>query len=435
MALAMSLRASPAPAAKPAATPWLRQWTLPNGLTVAYIERANLPMATVQVWYRFGSKDEPPGQRGSARAFEKLMFLGSDRVRPEDHRRFIERVGGETTALTTEDITAYHDTVPIEYLDMALELEAERMRHLLIRAESVDGARAFADEEARKQEASPLYRAYLKLMATMFAGHAYAWAPSGVRSEIAGLSAAGLKLLYDAYYQPNNALLIIVGSRPPSDVEASVQKWFGSIPKGPEPKHPDSPAGAAAAPDASKSHVTLQSSPIGLVMVGYRLPEAKDAMMPSLQLAGAVLSGGAASRLHRKLVGGKLADEVGGQVLSREGGGALLLYARYGGSDAAAVEKALVEEIERLAKAPPTAAELARARGQVLGASIFGGEGATGLANQVGVSWALTGQADAFEKDRAALRRVDAATIKKAAASYFGRAAATVVVADPRGAK
>jgi zinc protease len=127
-ALVLSLRAAPASADKVPERPWLEEWQLPNGLKVAYIERANLPMAVVQVWYRFGSKDEPAGQRGSARAFEKLMFLGSEHVRPEDHRRFIERVGGETTALTTEDVTAFHETVPVEYLDLALQLEAERMR-------------------------------------------------------------------------------------------------------------------------------------------------------------------------------------------------------------------------------------------------------------------------------------------------------------------
>lgn len=433
--VALALCAAPASADRLPERPWLEEWALPNGLKVAYVERANLPMAVVQVWYRFGSKDEPPGQRGSARAFEKLMFLGSDRVRPDDHRRFIERVGGETTALTTEDVTAYHDTVPLEYLDLALELEAERMRHLVIRAESVEAARAFAAEEARKQEASPLYRAYLSLMGAMFAGHAYAWAPSGVRNEIEGLSSAGLQLLYDAFYQPSNALLVVVASRPAEDVKKSVERWFGGLPKAPPPKHPDDPAGSGAARDPNKARVEMQGSPIGLVMIGYKLPVASHADLPALQLCGAILSAGPSSRLHKKLVEGKLADEVGGQVLSREGGGALLMYARMGGGGVEAAEKAMLAEIERLATAGPTAAELARARGQVLAGSLFGAEGATGVANQIGVSWALTGRTRAFEADQAAVRKATAATIKKAAASYLSRGAATVVVANPGGAK
>ncbi|HUS64358.1 MAG TPA: pitrilysin family protein [Kofleriaceae bacterium] len=437
-ALLLSLGAAPASADRLPERPWLAEWQLPNGLKVAYAERANLPMAVVQVWYRFGSKDEPAGQRGSARAFEKLMFLGSERVRPEDHRRFIERVGGETTALTTEDVTAYHQTVPVEYLDLALELEAERMRSLLIRPESVDVARAFAADEARKQESSPLYRAYLTLMGAMFAGHAYAWAPSGVRSEIEGLSGAGLKLLYDAYYQPSNAMLVIVSSRPADDVKKSVERWFGGLKTAQAPKHPDDPAGAGVARDPAKARVAMQSSSIGLVMTGYKLPAASHADLPALQLCGAILSAGPSSRLHKKLVEGKLAVEIGGQVLSREGGGALIIYARLDGGDAGAVdkvEKAMLAEIERLATAGPTPAELARARGQVLGASLFGGEGATGVANQVGVSWALTGRARAFEGDQVAVRKATAATIKKAAASYLSRGAATVVVANPGGAK
>jgi zinc protease len=434
-ALAVTLGAAPASADKLPDRPWLEEWQLANGLQVAYVERPNLPLAVVQVWYRFGSKDEPAGQRGSARAFEKLMQLGSERVRPDDHRRFIERVGGETTALTTEDVTAYHDVVPIEYLDLALELEAERMRHLLIRPEASEAARAFAAEEARKQESSPLYRAYLSLMGAMFAGHAYAWAPSGVRSEIEGLSSVGLKLLYDAYYQPSNALLVIVSSRPADDVKKSVERWFGKLAKAPVPKHPDDPAGAGAARDPNKARVVMQSSPVGLVMVGYKMPAASHPDLPALQLCGAILSAGPSSRLHKKLVGGKVAEEVGGQVLSREGGGALLLYARLGSGDAEAAEKVMLAEIERLATAGPTPAELTRARGHVLASSMFGGEGATGVANQVGVSWALTGKTRSFQADQAAIRKATAATIKKAAASYLSRGAATVVVANPGGVK
>jgi DNA-binding FadR family transcriptional regulator len=111
------------------------------------------------------------------------------------------------------------------------------------------------------------------------------------------------------------------------------------------------------------------------------------------------------------------------------------LYVAIEAGDVAAAEKAMLGEIERLATAGPTAAELARARGQVLGGSLFGGEGATGIANQVGVSWALTGKPRSFQGDQAAVRKVTAATIKKAAASYLSRGAATVVVANPGGAK
>lgn len=425
-----------APARPPAsseakALPTIHEWKLKNGLTVAHVERSGLPMVTVQVWYRFGSRDEPAGQHGAARSFERLMFLGSERVRSEDHRRFVEQAGGETSALVTEDVSAFHDAVPVEHFEKALELEADRMRRLLIRGDALDAIRPPMLEEVRRQESSPVFHAYQRLLSNLFGNDSYGWAPLGSREDIARLSAQQVKALYDRYFVPGNALLIVVGGVPANVAASAVERWFGSM------SAANAPARAAEnqpPPALKEQREQLQGSPIGLVMAGHRLPPAVDEDVLALQLAGTILTTGTSSRLHRRLIGGKLADEVGGQVLVRRDGGVLVAFARFRGS-LAPVEKALTGEIDRLAAQGPNPAELRRAKGQILGAAWFGMENATGLANQIGVSWGLTGKPAAFLADLLALDKVSAAQVRRAAGKYLARNQRVIVAAEPGAAQ
>ena len=124
-------KAAPATAAAlPSPKLDVKNWTLANGLKVLFLAEHKAPIATVQVFYHVGSKDERIGIRGVAHMFEHMMFKGSEHVPPEEHARLLKEVGGQVNAFTSEDITAYHDTVPPSYVDFAMKLEAERMRQL-----------------------------------------------------------------------------------------------------------------------------------------------------------------------------------------------------------------------------------------------------------------------------------------------------------------
>src|SRR5882757_929277 len=108
----------------------IKSWQLANGLQVLFLADHKAPIATVQVFYHVGSKDEHVGIRGVAHMFEHMMFKGTEHVPPEQHARLLKEVGGQVNAFTTEDLTAYHETVPPSYVGFAMQLEAERMRHL-----------------------------------------------------------------------------------------------------------------------------------------------------------------------------------------------------------------------------------------------------------------------------------------------------------------
>lgn len=431
----VALGPAAAPAQKPAPSspgPEVSTWTTDNGLTVVHVDRPSLAMATVQVWYRFGSRDEKVGQRGAARMLERSMFLGSSKVRPGQHRASIEGVGGNVTSLTTEDVTAFHNAVPVEYVEYALALEADRMRGLMLREDTTAQLAEQLAAETQGQEASPLYRGYLLLLQAAFGDHPYSWAPSGVAQEIASLDVKTLQSLYDTYYQPNNALIVVVGGAEADQIKRAVDQHFGSIARASDPPHP---ADKAELPELKgPARKSMAGSPVGLVMIGHRLPGSSHKDMAAIQVIGALLAGGPASRLYERLVDGKVAEEIGGQVLARKQAGLMVTFARFGDDkDAAAVQKAMLAEIAALSTRVPSKVELARAVGQVLGASWFGTEGATGLSNQLGVSWALTGDADSFVGDLKAIASVTTQDIQRVAKAYLDKSNAAVVIANPGG--
>src|SRR5688572_30022761 len=143
-----------------AGKPDVKQWELTNGLKVLFLAEHKAPVVTVQVFYRTGGKDEPSDKRGIAHMFEHMMFKGSKNVAPEQHARFIDSVGGNENAFTSDDVTGYHNTVPPAALDFTLQLEAERMRNLVLVQKTIDSEREVVKEELRvRLENNPVMKA------------------------------------------------------------------------------------------------------------------------------------------------------------------------------------------------------------------------------------------------------------------------------------
>ena len=206
----------------------VKSWTLPNGLNVLFLADHKAPIATVQVFYHVGSKDERVGIRGVAHMFEHMMFKGSQHVAPEEHARLLKEVGGHVNAFTTEDVTAYHDTVPPSYVGFALELEAERMRQLKLFQATVDSERQVVEEEKRLRiDNDPIGKAIEKFRALAFVKHPYNWTPIGTIEDLEKVTPADCQRFYDTYYQPNNATLIVVGDVDETAVRKLIDQHFG----------------------------------------------------------------------------------------------------------------------------------------------------------------------------------------------------------------
>jgi zinc protease len=430
--LLSGVAAAQTPAKLPFARPDIRKWTMDNGLEVVFLAVHKAPIVTVQVWYHVGSKDEARNLRGSAHMFEHMMFKGTAHVPPEQHARWIDGLGGDENAFTKEDMTAYFQTVPKQYLDFAVKLEAERMRNLLIRKEMVDTEREVVKEELRTRvESSPFVTAYKRFRAIAFTKHPYAWLPSGDKEDLDRLKVADLQRFYDAYYQPNNATLIIVGDVDEADVRTATQKYFHVYPKAAEPPRP-----AAAAQEPRQTQMRTEStSPaqIGLIIGGYHGPAAKSPDVYPLQVLGNILSGGASSRLYQRIVRkDQIGVDAGGQMSAFEDPGLFVVFAEYlKPEQGEKVTAALLDEIERVQREPVSAEELLKAKNQITAGYIFGLEGVDGLASQIGASRILLGDATAWVDDYAKYQAVTADDILRVAKTYLAKENLTLVTTPP----
>jgi len=412
----------------------MERWTLDNGLQVAFLPMPSAPSVTVQVWYHVGSKNEASDRRGSAHMFEHMMFKGTEHMRAEEHARALSGLGGYVNAFTTEDVTAYHNTVPADYLDFAVQLEAERMRNLWFRDDMITTEKEVVKEEIRQQENNPLYKGFLRFLQIAFKVHPYSWTAGGALADLDATTTKDLKSFYDRYYVPNNALLVVVGNTTEKEVRASATKWFAGIPKSAEP--PRLPDSLKEAPQTSARREVVAPAQIGVVMLGFHIPEASNKDIHALRVLSLILSGGESSRLYEKIVREKkLAVQVGGQLVIREDPGIMMLFGAYlDGAKGKSVEDELMAQVTRLHKTRVTNAELAKAKKQLQAQLVYGMENVTGIANQIGNSWINRGDASLFTKDLTDLEKVTSADIMRVAKLYLSAVQSTVVVVPPQSA-
>jgi zinc protease len=436
--------AAPKPAAKPAPKagpklPNLETFTLENGLRGVFLRHDTAPVVAVEVWYHVGSKDEPRDRRGSAHMFEHIMFKGTEHVRPEEHARFVNGVGGTANAHTSEDATAYVQVVPAEYLDFVLQLEAERMRKLLFRDDMIATEREVVKEEIRQQENDPVSKGLLRFLDIAYTKHPYAWTAGGTAADLDRTTPADLKSFYDTYYQPGNALLVVVGQSSLAEVKALAEKHFGNIPGGAAPPRPADQA--AEPPQTAKRREVVAPGQIGIVFTGWKIPEAKAEDIYALQVLSLVLGGGESSRLRQRIksVDPKSKKQIGVEaaspILVREHPGLFLAIGVYrdpSGGDG--VEAAIFDEVAKAATKPPTGDELRKAKNQILAGFVFGLDSPLGLAEQVGQSWILTGDPTQWLRDLQAFEKLTSADIARVAKQYLVPERATVVVVPPKGA-
>ena len=415
----------------------IETFALENGLQVAVLHNDAAPVVAVQVWYHVGAKDEPRDRRGSAHMFEHMMFKGTTHLRGEQHAQFLNGIGGYVNAQTDEDATHYINTLPSDYLDFAIQLEAERMRNLLFRKEMIDGEREVVKEEIRQQENSPIAKGFLRFLAVAFTKHPYAWTAGGTIKDLDATSAADLQKFYNLYYQPGNAMLVVVGKISADDVKKSAQKWFGAIPKAAEPPRPATSAQEPA--QTAKRKETVEAGQIGLTLVGFHVPPAKDKDVYALQVSSIILGAGESSRLKQRLKAldpktkRPLALDGGMEAIIREDPGMTIALGAYlDPASADLVEAAITDEIGKLAAKGPTADELRKAKNQVQSGFVFSLENVQGLAEAIGRSWILTGNPKSFLGDVENIERVSAADVQRVVKQYMSPDRATIVVIPPK---
>lgn len=260
--------------------------TLSNGLRVVIVPDDLSPVATTMVNYLVGSNEAPAGFPGTAHALEHMMFRGSPGLSADQLANIAADMGGQFDADTQQSVTQYFFTVPAEDTDVALHIEALRMRGLLNTDQLWDKERGAIEQEVAQDLSNPQYVFITKLLDNMFKGTPYQHDALGTRPSFDQTKAAMLKKFYETWYAPNNAIMVIAGDVNPQQTLAEVKTLFADIPRKELPARPSFELG----PVSSETLHLPTDLPVGLSVIAYRTPGYDSADFAALDVLSDVLS-------------------------------------------------------------------------------------------------------------------------------------------------
>ncbi len=430
--LALMLLGTPtAPAAEEAVT----EATLDNGLRILVLEDHRSPIATIQTWYKVGSRDESPGATGLAHFLEHMMFKGTPTYGKGQFAHVVEENGGQDNAFTSQDVTSYYVNIAADRVNLILGVEADRMRNLLLEASEIDAERQVVAEERRtRTEDDPEGYLSEEFLAVAYKAHPYGWPIIGWMSDILRIDSVELRAFYDRYYLPNNALLVVAGAVDTARVLARARETFGKIPRG----SPPPPMLSVEPPQLGERRVQVYKTDARapIVYIGYHVPNYASPDAPALELLSTILQEGRASRLYRRLVyERRVALNVGGDYayLSHDPNLFWFSGTPLPGQTPAALEQAIMEEIARAQNEPVPDEELERAKNQIEAAFVWRQDSIYSRAASL-ARFELAGSWRKSETYLPLIRQVTAADLQRVARTYFqaqGRTVGTLLPGPP----
>lgn len=275
------------------------KFTLDNGLQVLVHPDHSVPIATTNVLYNVGSRDEEEHKTGFAHLFEHLMFGGSQHIPMFDEP--LQKVGGENNAFTNPDITNYYITLPAANLETALWLESDRMLSLSFDPKVLEVQRKVVIEEYKQNYLNQPYGdAMIQLKALAYQAHPYRWPTIGRDiSHIEDATLEDVKSFFYKFYRPNNAILVVAGQVEVAEVRRLTEKWFGDIPSG-DPYHRDLPQEPVQTEKREKW--VKANVPAHALYKAYHIPDRLDADYHAADLLSDILGRSRSSRLFTRLV-------------------------------------------------------------------------------------------------------------------------------------
>jgi len=362
----------------------VQETVLANGLKVLGVDRPESPTATVQLWYKVGSRNERPGITGISHIFEHLMFKGTARYPKGAFDRILQENGMSNNAFTSHDYTAYYEVMASDRIELAMELEADRMQGLLLDPDEFRSELAVIREERRQTREDPPYGLLMEsIEATAFTAHPYHWPIIGWMTDLETIELDDVRRYYRDFYRPNNAVLIVVGDARFERVVEQAERFFGGIERG-----PDIPPLRVREPEQRGERTTSIKKSVQLpgLVLAYRAPRSTEFDAKVLNVIEFLLFHGRSSRLYQRLVyREQLATELGGGVHMRKDPSLFVLRAT--ARPGVAIERvrdAIDEELRRVIDEPISAAELAKAHRAIEADFLFSQESHYELAHNLG---------------------------------------------------
>jgi zinc protease len=410
--------------------------TLANGMRVLSVADSSSPTVAIQVWYHVGSKDDPDKRSGFAHLFEHIMFKSTKNMKSEMMDRLTEDVGGFNNAFTADDMTVYFEVVPSNYLETLLWAEADRLSGLNVDDANFKSERDVVKEEYRQAVLAPPYGLFqYYLQQRSFTAHPYMRPGIGSIEDLDAALLKDVQEFHTTYYRPDNATLVVVGDFDQKQLDGWVDKYFAPIAK---PNRP-LPRVSVKEPGrkAEARFTEYGRNDLPAVGVTYLAPRKADPDAPAVYVADAILSAGESSRLYNALVyQQQLAAEVNSNFETREDVSLFVLTAVLSeGKKAEDAEKSLLEEIKKLQDAPVSAAELEKAKNQMITDQLRQRETSNGKALALGEAALLLGDPGSVNTDLPRLQAVTAADVQRVMKKYFTDANRVVLYYLPEASK
>ncbi len=400
------------------------QAQLNNGLTVVLKEMHHAPVISWWIYYRVGSRNEVPGITGVSHWCEHMMFKGSPKFPAGALDRTISRAGGAWNAYTWIDYTAYHETMPADRIDIALQLEADRMQNAHFAPDAVASERTVIISERQGAENHPLFWLREEMQAAAFRVHPYHHEILGDMTDLEHMTRDDLYNYYRRYYHPGNAVAVAVGDFDTDTMLARIRSLYEPIPPG----EPIPPVTRTEPEQRGTRRVTLvREGSTAYVSMAVHAPVGTDDDYFRLTVLDNILSGSSGasntnktSRLYRALVGTQKAAHVHGSLSATIDPYIYSLTATVTPNHSPAeVEAALLAEVERMMQEPPSATELAQAKKQAKAYFAFESESITGQADWLGTSHMIAGSIEWVDNYMERLLAVSAEEVQDVAQRYL----------------
>ncbi len=400
------------------------EYKLDNGLKLIVREDHRAPVVISQVWYKIGSNYEHDGITGVSHALEHMMFKGTKMHPAGEFSRIIAENGGSENAFTGRDYTAYFQELEKSRLPVSFELEADRMRNLLLPpAEFAKEIKVVMEERRLRTEDDPQSLTYEQFLATAFLSSPNRIPVIGWMDDLKNLRVTDVRDWYQLWYAPNNATLVVVGDVQPDAVYALAKRYFGPLKA--ETLPPIKPR--TEIPQTGERRIIVKvPAQLPYLIMGYKTPVLRTVSEPweayALDVLSGILDGGQSARLPSRLVrGAQVAAEVdaGYDLYDRLDNLFLLDGTPSQGHSVADLEKALRAEVQQLRETPVSSAELERVKAQVVANAVYQRDSIfyqamqIGRVETVGLDWHVVDE----YPDR--IRAVTAAQVQQVAKKYL----------------
>lgn len=393
------------------------KFVLENGLKVIVHQDKSTPLACINILYNVGSRDENSEQTGFAHLFEHLMFGGSVNIPSYDEP--LQMVGGENNAFTTNDITNYYLTLPSDNLETGFWLESDRMLSLAFSEKSLEVQRNVVIEEFKQRYLNQPYGdVWLLLRPMAFKVHPYQWDTIGKEiSHIENAKMDDVKNFFKKFYCPNNAIMVVAGNVEVEEVKKLSEKWFTSIPKGPDNKRnlPQEPAQTEA-----RSLSVDRDVPVDAIYKAYHMCSRNDKEYYSVDLISDILSRGNSSRLYNALIKEKkIFSDLNAYVMGEFDKGLFVISGKLSkGVSMEEADKAIDVELQKIKTNFVTVDELTKVKNKIEASHVFGEVEVLNKATNLAVA-ELLGDAEIVNQEVEKYLAVTVEQIKEQANSIF----------------